>query len=185
MQLRATRGRSQSGPVLPTSPRPSPWAVRSRVALPWLVSAHLSASCRQLPGTGGSSGRGGEASFVLLICLMVGTQPWSAPPSSDPAEEPSPRPQGSEGHRSHCALSLISQPTGEGAGSASVEGYHPHRLGLTLRLHDLLPLFLLCLLHQELLALGLLLGCGGRESGSRGREAREHVGLPASSDTLA
>lgn len=72
------------------------------------------------------------------------------------------------------------------AGGASGEGYHPRRLGLTLRLHDLLPLFLLCLLHQELGALGLLLGCGGRELGSQGCEA---VGtqsrLPASSDALA
>lgn len=67
-----------------------------------------------------------------------------------------------------------------------MEGYHPRCLGLTLRLHDLLPLFLLCLLHQKLCALGLLLGCGGRESGSRGREAPGTPSrLPASSDALA
>ena len=130
---------------------------------------------------------------ALLICLMAGSQPSGAPPSSQiPLGTPAPR-----GRRARVAfaLSLISQPTGgrcgavcarAALGGASGEGYHPRRLGLTLRLHDLLPLFLLCLLHQELGALGLLLGCGGRESGSQGCEAAgTQSRLPASSDAVA
>ena len=129
---------------------------------------------------------------MLLICLMAGSQPSGAPPSSQiPLGNPAPR-----GRRARVAfaLSLISQPTGEDVEpnapglhwDASAEGYHPCCLGLTLRLHDLLPLFLLRFLHQELGALGLLLGCGGRESGSRGCEAAgTQLYLPASSDALA
>ena len=42
-----------------------PWAVRSKVALTWLVpSPTCRPPCRQLPGTGSSSGRGGKASRI-------------------------------------------------------------------------------------------------------------------------
>lgn len=49
-----------------------------------------------------------------------------------------------------------------GGETSLAEGYHLGGLGLTLSLHDLLPLFLLCFFHQELGPLGLLLCCGGR-----------------------
>lgn len=49
----------------------------------------------------------------------------------------------------------------QGWAELSPAGYHFGGLGLTLGLHDLLSLFLLCFFHQELGPLGLLLGCDG------------------------
>ena len=73
-----------------------PWAVRSKVALTWLVpSPTCRPPCRQLPGTGGSSGRGGKASCA--VDLPHGGEPALRCPTklSDPTRNP--RPQGSKG----------------------------------------------------------------------------------------
>lgn len=152
------------------------WAVRSKVALRWLVPnltlvLTCGPPCRQLPGTGGSSRNGGEASSV--IDLSYSKEPSSGPPLRFQIPFETSTPQGAEDlrARSRIRLSLISQPTREDreckvpqgwAEISKAQGYHPGGLGLTLGLHNLLPLFLLCLFHQELGPLGLLLGCDGR-----------------------
>lgn len=79
-----------------------------------------------------------------------GSQPWGAPPSSDPTRAPAPR-----GRRAQVAfaLSLISQPTGEGrAGERFCGRISSAPASASPSACDLLPLFLLCLLHQELCA---------------------------------